>query len=391
MAFVSGPRQVGKTTVAKSLMTACVDVSYKNWDIPKDRHQIASRDFDKVLEDLTLSPSTHPLIIFDEIHKYKDWKNYLKGLYDSYQGTMDILVTGSARLNIFRKDGDSLVGRYFLYRVHLITAGETKDRSFNLFTSPTIIPQDKISSLLEFGGFPEPFLKGSKSFSTRWHTLRQQQLIYEDVRSLETIHNLAQLDLLATTLSHQAGQLINYTNLASKVRVSVPTIQRWLNVLDQVYYCYLIHPWSMNIPRSLLKDPKVYLWDWSTVANTGQKYENFIASHLLKAVHFWTDTGLGVFDLRFIRTKDQEEVDFVVIKDEKPWMLVEVKASSKAALSKSLQRYKEKINCPFAFQVVFDLEANQKGNDWLEETVIQNGFHEKPVILPVGSFLSILA
>ncbi|MBM3610521.1 MAG: ATP-binding protein [Alphaproteobacteria bacterium] len=390
MAFVSGPCQVGKTTIAKSLMDAGSKAFYNNWDIPKDRQKIVSQDFERLLEGMPLSPSTHPLIVLDEIHKYVEWKNYLKGLYDAHQGSIDILVTGSARLNIFRKDGDSLMGRYFLYRVHPITAGERAGRAFTLLTHPTLIPQDRITTLLEFGGFPEPFLKGNTLFSNRWHTLRQQQLIYEDVRSLEAIHNLSQLDLLATILSHQAGQLVNYTNLAYKVRVSIPTIQRWMAILDQVYYCYLVHPWSSNVMRSLLKEPKVYLWDWSTIADIGQKHENFIASHLLKAVHFWNDIGLGTFDLRFIRTKDQEEVDFVVIKDEKPWMLVEVKSSSKASLSKSLQRYKETLNCPLAFQVVFDLEANQKGSDWLTENAIEKGTHEKAVILPVASFLSIL-
>ena len=391
MAFVCGPRQVGKTTIAKALMKNSEHSSYRNWDIPEDRMRIVANSFKPLLEDLTLSPSTHPLLILDEIHKYSDWKNYVKGFYDVYQGNMDILVTGSARLNIFKKGGDSLMGRYFLYRIHPISAAETAERSPILLTNPTIIPNEKIQQLLEFGGFPEPFTKGNKTFLNKWHHLRQQQLIYEDIRSLEAIQNLSQLDLFATILANQSGQLVNCTNLASKVRVSVPTIQRWLSVLDQVYYCYLIAPWSNNIARSLLKEPKVYLWDWSLVPDVGQRHENFVANHLLKAIHFWTDIGLGVFDLRFIRAKDQEEVDFLVTKDAKPWMLVEVKSSSKASLSKSLQDYKKSLNCPLAFQVVFDLPANEKANDWLLKEVIEAEKHDKAVIIPVASFLSLLA
>lgn len=390
MAFVCGPRQVGKTTIAKALMKASEHASYRNWDIPEDRLKIVANSFSSLLEELILSPATHPLLILDEIHKYSDWKNYVKGLYDTYQEQMNILVTGSARLNIFKKGGDSLMGRYFLYRVHPITAAETADRSLTLFSNPTLIPNEKIHHLLEFGGFPEPFTKGNRRFLNKWHHLRQQQLIYEDIRSLEAIQNLSQLDLLATILANQAGQLVNYTTLSSKVRVSVPTIQRWLNVLDQVYYCYLITPWSNNIVRSLLKEPKVYLWDWSLVSDIGQKYENFVANHLLKAIHFWTDIGLGVFGLHFIRTKDQEEVDFLVTKDNKPWMLVEVKASSKVSMSKSLQKYKTSLNCPLAFQVVFDLAANEKANNWLLKEVIERENHTDAVIMPVASFLSLM-
>ncbi len=390
MAFVCGPRQVGKTTIAKALVKSSPQAVYRNWDIHDDRQRISASSFQPVLEGITLSPATHPLLVLDEIHKYPDWKNYLKGLYDLYQEHLDILVTGSARLNIFKRRGDSLLGRYFLYRIHPLSAAETADRPLILFCNPSLIPQEKIQQLLEFGGFPEPFVKADHRFLNKWHHLRQQQLVYEDIRSLEAIQNLSQLDLLATLLTNQVGQLVNFTNLASKVRVSVPTIQRWMSVLDQVYYCYFIRPWSNNVSRSLLKEPKVYLWDWSSVSDPDQKHENFVASHLLKAVHFWTDIGLGVFDLRFIRTKDKEEVDFLVIKDNHPWMLVEVKSSHKSGLSKSLQKYKAQLNCPLAFQVVFDLPDNQKANNWLSNEVIPANGHPDAVILPVASFLSLL-
>ena len=390
MAFVCGPRQVGKTTIAKALMGISEQSSYRSWDVPQDRLRILAGSFKPLLENLTLSTATHPLLVLDEIHKYSEWKNYVKGLYDTYQENMNILVTGSAGLDIFRKGGDSLMGRYFLYRVHPISAAETPERPLILFSNPTIISNERIEYLLNFGGFPEPFTKGDNRFLNRWHSLRHQQLIYEDIRNLESIQSLSQLDLLATILTNQAGQLVNYTKLSSKVRVSVPTIQRWLSVLEQVYYCYLITPWSENVVSSLLKMPKAYLWDWSLVSDIGQKHENFVASHLLKAIHFWTDTGLGKFDLRFIRTKDKEEVDFLVVKNGKPWILVEVKSSGNQSLSSALQKYKESLNCSFAFQVVFDLSANERSQEWLLKEVIGDEKHDSAVIIPVASFLSLL-
>ena len=393
MAFVCGPRQVGKTTLAQALARAVqknqAGALYRSWDFPQDRVRIAGLSLEAALEGLILSPATHPLFILDEIHKFTDWKNYLKGLYDLYQGQMDILVTGSARLNIYRKGGDSLMGRYFLYRVHPITLGEGGARPLTLFQAPQIIGQDTLTHLLNFGGFPEPWGKGSGRFVNQWRHLRQQQLIYEDIRSLEAIQNLSQLELLATLLRYQAGQLVNYTNLASKVRVTVPTIQRWISVLEQVYYCYIITPWSQNISRSLLKDPKIYLWDWSAITDSGARYENLVASHLLKAVHFWTDSGLGVFGLHYIRTKDQKEVDFLVVKEGQPWMLVEVKASAKASLSKSLHEYKETLQCPFAFQLVFDLPSNQKSMDWISHNILEQG-KAPAAIMPASSILSLL-
>ncbi len=390
MAFVCGPRQVGKTTIAKNLMKEVSYSTYKNWDVPTDRLEIIERSYESLLSKLVLSPTTNSLLVLDEIHKYVDWKNYVKGLYDLHKDDMNIIVTGSARLNIFKQSGDSLMGRYFLYRIHPISGAENTDRAFDLLVSPSIIPNEKINQLLEFGGFPEPYTKGNKRFLNKWHSLRHQQLIYEDIRSLEAIHNLSQLDLLATILMHQSGQLINYSNLATKVRVSVPTIQRWISVLEQVYYCYHISPWSKNVVRSLLKEPKIYLWDWSLIEDIGQRHENFIASHLLKAIHFWKDCGLGEFSLHFIRTKDQEEVDFLVTKNHEPWILVEVKSSHSAPLSKALQKHKETLKCPFAFQVVFDLEPSDKANNWLQKNVIEKGECDKAVIIPASSFVSIL-
>lgn len=393
MAFMCGPRQVGKTTIARALQKGVDQSIYRTWDSPDDRARLCST-YDSVLEGVTLSPATHPLIILDELHKFHDWKNYLKGLYDIYQGQMDLLVTGSARLNIFRKGGDSLMGRYFLYRAHPLSIAEltiekSKDSLFTLFQEPQLIKNTTIDNLLYFGGFPEPWSKANDRFSNQWQHLRQQQLIYEDIRSLEAIGNLGKLELLAILLQHQTGQLLSYTSLATKVQVSIPTIQRWIHVLEQVYYCYRIRPWTSNISRSLIKEPKIYLWDWSLCTDIGARHENFVASHLLKAVHFWTDTGLGMFDLHFIRTKEKEEVDFLITKNSQPWMLMEVKTSSKTSLSKSLQVFQKHLNCPFAFQVVFDLPSNQKTVDWLSLHMLEEK-SAPATIIPAACILSML-
>ena len=389
MAFVCGPRQVGKTTIAHMVQRDVSGSIYRTWDSPQDRVRMLALNYEVILEGAILSSATHSMIVFDEIHKYPNWKNYLKGFYDLYHGQLDILVTGSARLNIFQKFSDSLMGRYFLYRVHPLSLGETGHRDFTLFQLPKVVSEQEIVRLLNFGGFPEPFNKESERFCSQWQSLRQQQLIYEDIRSLEAIHNLSKLELLTTLLQYQVGQQCTYASLSKKIGVSIPTIQRWISVLEQVYYCFMIRPWTQNITRSLIKEPKVYLWDWSLCPDVGARYENFVASHLLKAVHFWTDNGLGVFDLYYIRTKDQKEVDFLVTKNAQPWMLIEVKASSKASISRSLYEYKKTLSCPFAFQIVFDLPSNERSQHWLYENVFSAT--EAPVTrLPAASFLSML-
>ena len=178
-------------------------------------------------------------------------------------------------------------------------------------------------ALWQFGGFPEPLLRQNLRFHRRWTQLRFQQLFREDIRDLSAIRELDQMEVLAYTLQRQTGQLVNYTSLGKKIRVADQTIRRWIAVLESFFFCFSVAPWSKNIPRALLKDPKVYLWDWSIIEDEGSRFENFIASHLLKACHFWTDIGLEKYDLFFLRTKDGKEVDFLITKEEKPWMLVE--------------------------------------------------------------------
>ena len=380
MALLTGPRQVGKTTTSRSIQSKN-NTYYFNWDDIEDRERIlqggqtiaAYIDIDRLRDKL-------PLLIFDEIHKYSQWKSFIKGFYDRYHTQCRILVTGSARLDVFKKGGDSLMGRYFYYRLHPLSVNELLNRapSDTDIQKPLKIADTKFLNLLNWGGFPEPYLKQEQRFYNRWTRLRKQQLLREDIRELSNIQELGQLELLATLLQHQTGELTSYSTLAKKTRVSVDTIRRWIVTLESLYYCFSIRPWTKNITRSLLKEPKYYLWDWSQCTDKGARNENFIASHLLKAVHYWTDQGLGEYELYFLRDKDKREVDFLVSKNQKPWFMVEVKSSIKEKLSPTLAVFQKQLSLKHVFQVAMD-------GDYVDQDIFTL---DKPTIVPAKTFLS---
>lgn len=381
MIFLAGPRQVGKTTLSFMARKLSTTSFYLNWD-NVEHQQLIIRGPETVAKHLSLNTLTTdtPLIIFDEIHKYSRWKQFLKGFFDTYGIQVKIIVTGSAKLDIYKRIGDSLMGRYFLYRIHPMSIAELASPipSHHLTRSPVSLPQNLLEKLIEFGGFPEPFLNEKKSFHHKWLRFRYQQTFHEDIRSLTEIHEMAQLELLATLLKDRTGQIINYSDFANDINVSQPTIKRWIESLSAFYYCFSIKPWYKNISRALRKQPKIYLWDWSDITDPGARAENFVASHLLKAVHFWTDTGLGQYDLHYIRDKDKYEVDFLVTKNNEPWFLVEVKHSQNTGLNKALYRFQEQTNAPHAFQVAFDMPFINK-----------DCFNiHTPVIVPVQTLLS---
>lgn len=362
MLFISGPRQVGKTTLAQTL-TQQHKGHYFNWDNPQHRQWILESNANASDSELLNQIGIHELdnqrklMVFDELHKYKNWKNYLKGLFDSYEQQLAILATGSARMDIFRKGGDSLMGRYFHYRTHPLSLREIS-ASFDpatLLQATEKPAADALQQLMQFGGFPEPFVKADDRFYNRWQQLRQQQLIHEDIRDMNQIQDIAHLEVLANLLREQSGQVIRYSTLANQINVSVDSIRRWIGVLESFYYAFRVRPWFQNITTALRKEPKVYLWDWSQVQDKGARYENLIASHLLKAVHWWTDSGLGDYQLHYLRTKDQKKVDFLISKNNQPWLLVEAKSSGKQALSKHLAWFQEKTGAEYAFQLVLNL------------------------------------
>lgn len=321
MAFVSGPRQVGKTTVCTSFAE---EYSYFSWDNDDDRTLIVSGP------SAVMSRIGFPvpkIVVFDALHKYAQWKNFVKGFYDSYaRNRFTVVVTGSARLDVYRKGADSLMGRYFPYRMHPLSVAEVRSPAIPAreISLPAEIPDNDYKALIDFGGFPEPFLKRNRRFFNKWKRLRFQLLFREDLRDTSKIHEVAQVEVLAELLRQQAGQLVNFAALSRKIRASQESVRRWVSVLESLYYCFTIRPWTRNVSRSILKEPKIYLWDWSGVNDAGARSENFVASHLLKAVHWWTDNGFGDFGLYFLRTRDGREVDFLVTRNESPWFLVEV-------------------------------------------------------------------
>ena len=381
MLFLMGPRQVGKTTTSVKASSQVPNHFCFNWDNQAHRLLIMKGQ-DAIAEHMHLDrlQEASSIVVFDEIHKFPHWKDFLKGFFDTYNDKTKIIVTGSARLDVLSFGGDSLMGRYFLYRLHPLSIRELIDPTLSEeeIKLPKQISEEDLKDLLLFGGFPEPFIKKNLRFYNRWRKLRTKQLFQEDLQDISNIQEIAQLQIVTELLRNQAGQLLNFSDLGRKVRISGETIRRWIETLKALYYCFTIQPWTTNISRSLLKEPKVYLWDWSLVEEKGHRLENFVASHLLKAIHFWTDRGFGEYGLYFLRDKEKREVDFLVTKDKKPWFLVEVKASSHGGISKSLHHFQKQTSAPHAFQVVFDLPfVNQ-------DCFLCRG----PVIVPAMTFLS---
>lgn len=355
MAFVSGPRQVGKTTTCRNHAD-----NYVNWDNIDDRELILAGP-DKLAKHFGLNQllQTIPVALFDELHKYPRWKQFLKGFFDTYADQVQITVTGSSRMDVYRRGGDSLMGRYFLYRMHPFSVAEIVTQELpdekQVVRQPHKIRAADFEALWRYGGYPEPFLKRDARFSRRWQSLRLAQLIREEIRDLTQIQQIAQLEMLVRLLATRSAHQLIYGNFAKDVRVSADTIHRWIDTLCNLHLGFLIRPWFKNVTRSLRKEPRWFLRDWASIEDVGDKAETFIACHLLKAVEGWNDMGLGEFELCYLRDKEKREVDFLVIRDGKPWFLAEVKYHEKA-IGPALNHYQNQLDAPFAFQIVIDAD-----------------------------------
>lgn len=378
MAFVTGPRQVGKTTTCRAHADA-----YANWDNLDDRERILGGPGD-LLERLQLNrlSAAIPTVLFDELHRYPRWKQLLKGFFDTHAEGLRIVVTGSSRLDVYRRGGDSLMGRYLLYRMHPFSVAEVLHRDLpdrdRVVRAPSEIPDSDFQALWGHGGWPEPFLKRDVRFSRRWQSLRFQQLVREDVRDLTRIQQIDQVETLVRLLADRSAHQLVYGNLASSVRVSVDTARRWIGVLEDMHLGFTVRPWHRNVTRSLRKEPKWYLRDWAGIEAIGDRAETFVACHLLKAVEGWTDLGLGKFDLGYLRDKEKREVDLVVIRDGKPWFLVEVKHRD-ASVGKTLGVFQRQLGAPFAFHVV--VEADYVDADCFARP-------GGPIVVPARTWLS---
>jgi predicted AAA+ superfamily ATPase len=356
MVFVGGARQVGKTWLAKYIAENHFSAyDYLNWDYRNDRKNIIESRFKGDAE----------IILFDEIHKYKDWKNYLKGVYDKHKDDFRILVTGSARLDVYRRGGDSLLGRYYYYRLHPFTLAEFLEKKNSLtpfkeidFHDPDRETYEALDLLLKFGGFPEPLLKQSETGLRRWQNQRVERMVKEDIRDIENIRELSLIQVLVDVLPERAGGLLSINSLREDLSVAYKTVMKWVEVLERFYYIFRIYPFYHNKIRSLKKEPKLYLWDWSEIYNNeGARVENIVASHLLKLCHYMNDVYGYKTELYFLRDVEGREVDFLVTENRKPWFAVEVKSSSRE-ISKTLMYFGERLKVPFLYQVVNERDVD---------------------------------
>lgn len=357
MVFVSGPRQVGKTTMCEAVAS-----TYLSWDDEDVRRAIQSGQ--RVVADkyaLNVAAESEKILVYDEIHKYSKWKQFLKGFYDLYGKDLRIVATGSAKMDVYKKGGDSMMGRYFPYRMHPLSVAELLDVSIpdeRIVRSPKMLPDDEWTALVRFGGFPDPFVNRDIRFSRRWNSLRFEQLLKTDMRDLTRISELDQLSALAEILSNRSGEQLVYKNIGCDLGVDEKTAKKWVKTLKYLYLGFEVRPWFRNIENSIRKMPKWYLRDWANIQDEGKRAETFIACHLLKAVEGWTDLGYGEFSIGYLRDKSRREVDFVVTRDGIPWFLVEVKKSD-TSLSEALGFFQKRTGAAHAFQVVMDAEYGE--------------------------------
>ncbi|MCK9363951.1 MAG: ATP-binding protein [Syntrophales bacterium] len=372
MIFLTGPRQVGKTTFARNWLSSagCSDM-YFNWDDPAIIAEYRRNPlfFKNIVEERYKSEPVP--IVFDEIHKQKNWRDILKGFYDSNREKIQLLVTGSSRLGMYRKSGDSLVGRYFSYRMFPLGLAEaTVDFSFVLADDlllengdgllrevrkvDTDKPREALDELIRLGGFPEPFLKASPKFHRRWQTDYKTLLTKEDVRDLTRIADIRGLEHLVELLPSKIGAPLSVNSLREDLNCHHSTVLNWLEILKEVYLVFTIRPWHRQIQRSLKKEPKLYFYDWSMLQEAGPRFENFIAVSLMRMAARFTETGLGIFEVMYIRDTAKREVDFVLVKDNKPLALFEAKEGGRE-ITPAIRHFGRLLNLP-CYQIVRDLD-----------------------------------
>lgn len=339
MVLIGGPRQVGKTTLSKNFISK--KNQYLNWDDLQDRAVIKSHEINTEIG----------TIVLDEIHKYARWRTLIKGLFDKYGDILSIIVTGSARLDHFRKGGDSLVGRYHYYRLHPFTLFEV-DKKFSRQTT---------LDLLKYSGFPEPFSLKNENDYRRWKRERLSRVVFQDISDLGTVKELSLIELLVDLLPSRVGSVLSIKSLQEDLEVSPNTVSRWIEILELVYYCYRILPYGTPKIRAVKKSNKLYLWDWAQIEDEGARFENFVAGHLLKYCHLLEDTQGHKMELRFMRDIDLREIDFVVLQNKKPLFAVECKTGEKS-ISKSLYYFRDRTSIPKFYQVHLGTKDFSDGN-----------------------------
>jgi predicted AAA+ superfamily ATPase len=373
MIFLTGPRQVGKTTFALNwLKESGVEGTYFNWDDPAvlQAYKRNPLFFKNVIDER--HRGTPIPIVFDEIHKHKEWRQILKGLYDVNKERMQILVTGSARLGLYRKSGDSLLGRYFPFQMFPVGLPEAVgDFSYVLQEESPFSQGDALlellrrisraglreplEKLLAFGGFPEPFLKDSQRFHRRWLREYITLLTREDIRELSRISDLKGVERLVALLPARVGAPLSVNSLREDLGGHYQTIVNWIEVLKALFLVFTVSPWSRDIKRSLRKEAKLYFYDWSILDDPGCRFENLLALTLTRMAARFTETGRGNFEIRYVRDREKREVDFLLVKDDNPLCLIEAKLGEDK-ISAHGRYYAARLGVPF-YQIVLNADA----------------------------------
>lgn len=345
--LITGPRQAGKTTLAKMLAS---DFDYFNFDNPEDRLSLLEQSWDR----------KKILVIFDELHKLKNWKSWLKGIYDTEGIPPALVVTGSAKLDTYRKVGDSLAGRFFQFRLHPLDVKEittyTKD----------ISPENALDRLLEVGGFPEPWLEGSLRFYNRWKRTHLDIIIRQDLIDLENVRQIQQIETLIQLLRRRVGSPVSFSSLARDLETSDKTIKRWLTILENMYIIFRVTPYHRNIARSLLKTPKFYFYDTGqVVGDAGIRLENLTACALLKEIQYLEDCYGEEMRLHYLRTRDGREIDFFVSRESRPAVMIEVKWTD-AKPSRNFSLFDRYVHGNTRIQIVRNLQREKTYPDGIE-------------------------
>jgi len=384
MIFMAGPRQSGKTTLAKLIARSFSNSLYFNWDIPEHRTLLFKNP--SFFETVERNDSSIPLIILDEIHKYKDWKNYLKGTYDHFHKEYQFLVSGSGRLDIYRKGGDSLAGRYFLFHLWPLTVAELGKcgRGIEDFShDPLSLSMERHHQLKEMwsqlsrlSGFPEPYLSGKMTTYRRWSNSYAQQLIKEDIRNMTDIKSIGDIETLYLLLPAKTGSPLSVPSLARDLKASYNSVKNWLSVFERFFLIFSVYPWTAKIARAIQKERKIYLWDYPRIAEPAARFENMVAIELYRAATAWNDMGYGLFSLHFIKNKEKQEVDFLIARDRTPFLLIESKLSDTQP-SAALTKFQSALRIPA-------VQLTDKGNSY---RLLSNG-DQKILIAPAYQWLA---
>lgn len=360
MVFISGPRQAGKTTFANDILGALYpNKFYFNRDIIDNKKLLIENPY--FFENVQRTDESKPLIIFDEIHKYKNWKSYLKGIYDKFSRDYHFIVSGSGRLDVSQKGGESLAGRCLSMHLFPLTLAElvSQRRTVKEFLTrplsgfdinPARETQKIWENLSECSGFPEPFARGEKNFWVKWSQTYGRQIIREDLKTVSDIRRIDDIEILFSLLPSRIGSPVSVNNLAGDLQVSFDTVKEWLELFDHFYLTFRLSPWSKKISRSLLKEKKIYLFNYPQIPDDAPKFENMAALELLRAVSQWNEYGWGNFSLHYLRDKDKREVDFLIAQDNRPALLVETKYSDDTA-AENLKYFQSVLHVP-AVQLV---------------------------------------